>query len=278
MGSSITTSTITNSTINASTITSRQVNVNGDITATQVNINTISSIAGNNLNIYSALGTTSFFQNGVNKMEIATGGLSMFATLNMYLGNVIYLYNTANSNTWTQIAGGTNGNSWSIQQSGGYNYEIRYLNSTGSFTVTSDRNSKKNIEFIPDGILDKYIKLKPCYFHYNLETDETADKNIGFIAQDVQEFFMNTHIVSKNNDGILSVNYGNFITLSIKAIQEQNVIVQSLQSTVQQQATEITALQLTVASQSTQVLQAQLTAQQIQIVQLMQRLSAAGIA
>lgn len=83
----------------------------------------------------------------------------------------------------------------------------------------------------------------------------------------------------------MQLNYSEIIPVVVKAMQEQNVSIQEQSTKIQQQATqiqkqatEITALQLTVASQSTQVLQAQLTAQQIQIAQLMQRLSAAGIA
>jgi len=64
----------------------------------------------------------------------------------------------------------------------------------------------------------------------------------------------------------------------IYTVQQQQANIALLKSENQTQATEITALQATVAAQSTQVLQAQVNAQQIQIAQLLARLSAAGIA
>jgi len=192
-------------------------------------------------NIYIGYGANS--ANGTNTAEIVigqsqgfgsntttfTGACYLVNSFNIRSSNGLVLWNSANNNTWTLNAGGTSGNSFGMTQTGGNNYEIRYLNSSGVFSVTSDRTRKKNIEPI-EPILDKFLQLKPSYFHYTVEEDETKDKSLGLIAQEVEEIFKNDTIVSKNNEGIYSLNYGNFTILSIKAIQEQHAKITSLEA------------------------------------------------
>ena len=86
---------------------------------------------------------------------------------------------------------------------------------------------------------------------------------------------MEIELVGKGNQ-VMGIQQ-NLVPYLVKAIQEQQQIIQ-------QQSTQLTALQSTVAAQSTQVLQSQVTAQQIQIAQLMsqiqtltERLAAANI-
>lgn len=76
----------------------------------------------------------------------------------------------------------------------------------------------------------------------------------------------------------LFISGNNVLPYIIYVVQQQQAEIASLKSKNAAQSNEITALQSTVAQQSTQVLQAQVNAQQIQIAQLLSRLSAAGIA
>ena len=196
--------------------------------------------------------------------NISSGGASAGSLINFYTAGVVRAtfndtglqlaqayqiqLNSSSGSTWTVLAGGTSNNSFRISQSGGYYYELQYLNATGVWYSSSDRNLKKNIELIEDGILDKYLQLKPSYFHYNLQEDETKDKNIGLIAQEVVSLFPNDRIVKLNDEGNYMMDYGNFTVLSIKAIQEQNKLIVNLQTQITTQATQITDLQAQLAS------------------------------
>lgn len=124
----------------------------------------------------------------------------------------------------------------------GKNDMIMFNNGGGVFSVISDRNAKKNIQPIEDGVLENYLQLKPSYFHYNQQQYETAYKSIGLIAQDIAGLFDNTNIVTKNEDGVYSVDYGNFTVLSIKAIQEQNKLFVSQQQEITELKSQLASL------------------------------------
>ena len=249
-----------------------------DSTGLTVNTGNISTPAtcsiysggGGNINfIASNSGVIGFYNNSSGLVHIAnmnSGGLEFFN------GKGITLNNAGNANAWYCFNGGSTINAYSLQQGGGNLYELRYLNSTGVFTVPSDRNKKKNIEPI-ESILDKYVQLKPSYYHYKLQEDETVDKNIGLIAQDVVQLFNNKTIVSQNDEGVYSLDYGNFTILTIKAVQEQHALVVAQATQIESQQTRISSLELQLASASTEI-----TSLQTQLSQVLQRLSAAGIA
>ncbi|WP_437439950.1 tail fiber domain-containing protein [Maribacter dokdonensis] len=94
--------------------------------------------------------------------------------------------------------------------------------STGAFTVSSDRRLKKDIEPLPS-VLDKVSLLKPSTYVY--KSDTTKTKTLGLIAQDVQPLF--PELVSKSDgDGMLGVNYSGFSVVALRAIQEQQFIIE----------------------------------------------------
>jgi hypothetical protein len=147
-------------------------------------INFMNNTGNDGFSFYNRVATTTSSR----LLTINSGGITLPAAKGITLVST-------STNSWFNFIGSTS--SYSLQQGGGYLYELAYLNSTGTFTVTSDKNSKKNIEPI-EPILVNYLQLKPSYFHYNLQEDETTDKSIGLIAQDVAELFNNKNIINKN--------------------------------------------------------------------------------
>ena len=81
-----------------------------------------------------------------------------------------------------------------------------------------------------NGVLNKVLQLQPVTYRYNSEK-ETAQRSMGFIAQDVQDLF--PELVTRNplrdgKGGYLAVNYAGFGVLAVKSIQEQQVQIDEL--------------------------------------------------
>ena len=101
---------------------------------------------------------------------------------------------------------------------------------TNSFTISpagafssSDVRLKENIESIPNA-LDKIKQVEGR--KYNFKSDRQKDVHYGVIAQDLQKLF--PHLVKKNEQGYLSVNYQELIPVLIEALKEQQHTISQL--------------------------------------------------
>jgi len=101
--------------------------------------------------------------------------------------------------------------------------------SDGAYGHTSDRTLKKNIEPI-GSVLSKVMELKPSRYHMKTQED-SEEKSLGFIAQDVQEIFPNMGIVVTSKEH-LGLYYEDFGVLAIAAIQEQQQLIKDQQRTI----------------------------------------------
>jgi len=112
-----------------------------------------------------------------------------------------------------------------------------YVN--GSVVHTSDRRLKKDINTINYG-LDEILALTPV--SYNWKNRDQDYKSLGLIAQDVQPIIK--EIVHQNNldNNMLSVSYTELIPVLIKAIQEQQEIIENQDSKIVKQNSEIKTL------------------------------------
>ncbi|MBC7774383.1 MAG: tail fiber domain-containing protein, partial [Phycisphaerae bacterium] len=134
-----------------------------------------------------------------------------------------------------------NGNFWEFSASP-VDGSLQLFNSTlgggvpaGTFTaagfyIPSDRRLKTDIEAISSGVLAKLMQLKAVSYRYTAE-QANAKHSLGFLAQDVQAVF--PELVGQSIDrfgkkGYLSVNYGGFGVLAVKAIQEQQAEIEGL--------------------------------------------------
>jgi len=124
---------------------------------------------------------------------------------------------------------------WSIYASTNlyFLYSADPENGTGGAYVTpagvwtnSDLKFKHSINDLSIG-LKEVLKLRPVT--YVLNSFPEKGENIGFIAQELQEQVPLVVEFDKENKG-LCVNYVQIIPVLTKAIQEQNVIVETLQS------------------------------------------------
>jgi hypothetical protein len=101
-----------------------------------------------------------------------------------------------------------------------------YCTPSGIWTNASDIKFKNNIENITYG-LNEVLQLRPI--SYNLKELPDRRKQLGFIAQELKEHIPAIVEFDEGNDGFC-VSYTEIIPVLAKAIQEQNVIVQKLES------------------------------------------------
>lgn len=103
----------------------------------------------------------------------------------------------------------------------------------------SDARLKQNIKSVPKGSLDKIMKLNPVSYQYKSSVDIDQRQRFGLLAQDVQKIFPEVVVsedvdVDKHGNIIrtksenLSMNYIELIPHLIKALQEQQKIIDEL--------------------------------------------------
>jgi hypothetical protein len=106
---------------------------------------------------------------------------------------------------------------------------------TGVYTAVSDKNLKKNITSL-NPVLEKISKLTA--FNYNLIGSGDQDKkSIGFMAQDVLPYFPELvfHQRDRETDKpFLMMDYAGFGVIAIKAIQEQQALIDALRSELEE--------------------------------------------
>ncbi len=104
---------------------------------------------------------------------------------------------------------------------------------TGTYSTISDFRLKENIQPLHP-ILKKIGKIKIARFTFKKDQDKTPQ--IGYIAQNLKKTF--PEFVQKNQNNYYSVNYAGMSSIAIKAIQEQQKIIQQLQhkTTAQQKS------------------------------------------
>jgi hypothetical protein len=150
--------------------------------------------------------------------------------------------------------GGT-GNRWSI------------VYATNGTINTSDRRLKENIQPLSYGLND-ILELETVSYNWiNKKTD--SKKHLGLIAQDVQRIIPEVVDVANDEQKSLGLAYTELIPVTIKAIQEQQEIIES-------QKAEIEALKATISKlqNSSSSTQAQLDLMKAQIERLTEILTA----
>ncbi|MDH3710817.1 MAG: tail fiber domain-containing protein, partial [Cyclobacteriaceae bacterium] len=68
---------------------------------------------------------------------------------------------------------------------------------------------------------------------YQFKADKTQELHFGVIAQELQELF--PHLVKKNQQGYLSVNYLELIPVLIEAIKEQQILIEQLTTSLKEE-------------------------------------------
>lgn len=100
-----------------------------------------------------------------------------------------------------------------------------YVDTEIANAISSDRRLKKNIQPL-NNTLQGVLRLKPS--QYNWKDPLKGGKSYGLIAQELAEVYPD--LVRERSDGYLGIDYYELIPLLIKAVQEQQLQIQQLQS------------------------------------------------
>lgn len=100
-----------------------------------------------------------------------------------------------------------------------------FKDDTGEYIEVSDRGLKKDVQGM-ETVLEKINKLEPVSYRYKSNNDESS-KIVGLMAQEVHEQFPELASV---NEGHMGIAYSKLSVVAIKAIQEQQEIIEDLQA------------------------------------------------
>ncbi len=190
-------------------------------------------------NYNSAFGDYALYSNNTGILNTASGTSAL--RLNTTGSN-----NTANGyNSGSALTTGNNntmiGNN-AQPTSGGVSNQIRIGNANitsahiqVAWTISSDFRWKSDIKNTNLG-LDFINKLRPV--SYYRDNDESKKTEYGFIAQEIEEALTNSGafnngIITKNDKGMYGVRYNDFISIMVKAIQEQHQQIENLKNEIE---------------------------------------------
>jgi hypothetical protein len=171
-----------------------------------------------------------------------TTGVGGYDSIGFHFGtatvaaSVLQLNRTAGSNTVT-----TTGNVGILTTTATYPLTVNGqpgANGYTAFTNYSDIRLKENvIDFMPTGSLDKIKQLRPVSFNYNsltgYDSASLARTNSGFIAQELQEVCPEMiGTIQINNTEYLDTNTSNLNLYLVRAIQEQQQIIEDLKNRI----------------------------------------------
>ena len=185
-----------------------------DATSVSLLPNGFKAVVANGVNGYVGIGETNLTDASLRVLQKEGG---------------ILLQNENNGNFWEFSASPADGSLQLFNSTLGGGFPAGTFTAAGLY-VPSDRRLKTDIEAISSGILAKLMQLKPVSYRYIAEAAD-ANHSLGFLAQDVQSLF--PELVAQSNDrngkkGYLSINYGGFGVLAVKAIQEQQSEIEAL--------------------------------------------------
>ena len=116
-----------------------------------------------------------------------------------------------------------------------------FVDDNGDWNAFSDMSLKEDIR-IYKNVLDNILKLEVSTYHYKWNT--TGKSSFGLIAQNVVRYFPEIVSESQDKEGqkLLAISYAKTGVLAIKAIQEQQEIIETQQKRIDAQQ-EINELQ-----------------------------------
>jgi len=194
---------------------------------------TLTADAGNTV----GSSAVTFETDGTERMRINSAGQLLVGTSSNASGTRVHI--DGGSSNLGQLglrnSSATSGNYWRIGQNSDSHYThynqsgtgVYILNGGTSWSGNSDETIKENIVELT-GVLDKVRNFR-CV-EYNLISDETNSKKIGFIAQDWQEDY--SQVISQDENGKLGMAYTETIPVLLKAIQEQQTLIESLEARI----------------------------------------------
>jgi predicted phage tail protein len=144
-----------------------------------------------------------------------------------YLDSYLYWYPEAHA-TYSLLCGAS-GNHW-------LNFQV-WANAPGvssSWSILSDADAKRDVEVVSDPLLGRLLQLQPKSYSYI----DKLEKEIGFVAQDVQPLFPDTvrllpDLEGGKEGGRLALIYDHITVINTKCIAETAAMIDALAGRVE---------------------------------------------
>jgi len=126
-----------------------------------------------------------------------------------------------------------------------YNNALRgtFNSTTGAYVAVSDSRLKKDINELSP-VLSNVIQLKTYTYHL-LDNDSQDPYSYGLMAQELEKVFpdMVSRIEPGKKESLLGINYSNLGVIAIKAIQEQQQVIDAQNKRIIEQEARLKALE-----------------------------------
>lgn len=220
-------------------------------------------------NLNSSIGERSMFSATTSTLNVAMGSRALFNTTtgsrNTAIGSQAMLSNSiGNNNTavgYNAMVLSTGTNNTAIGYNAALpinnannqvrigNSSVTYAGAQVAWSVTSDSRWKEDIKKSNLG-LDFINQLNPVsYIRKSEDTETTKQKReYGFIAQELEQTLNNNNakdngIITKDDEGMLSVRYNDLLAPMVKAIQELNEKNKNQEKLIQELLTRVENLE-----------------------------------
>ena len=110
-----------------------------------------------------------------------------------------------------------------------------YLYGNGTNSFSSDERLKKGIETTRDGYIDDIKKLRVVKYHWK-DQDENSSKELGLIAQEVEQVFpglIKEHELEGGAEDVKHIKFSVIPMILLKGIQEQQTQIEKLTTRIQ---------------------------------------------
>jgi len=169
---------------------------------------------------------------GSERMRILSAGQVVMGRSNDF-GSLGYKFQVDFSGTTTGILVASDATAsktalyMSDKNVGGSAGTITYDGTSAQYNTSSDYRLKENIQPLANG-LARVQQLNPVQFDW-IETGGTSE---GFIAHEAQEVFAEAVSGEKDGTEMQGMDYGRITPLLVKAIQEQQTLIESLEARI----------------------------------------------
>jgi hypothetical protein len=209
------------------------------------------SVQNNLFGSIEAWGSTVLNQNGGNydfRVESDSYSHALFvdaSSNNILFGRETHSWTANNVMIASAVNGGisvTANGDWGLQMAGQNSERIRFFSSAGgsvtvgnvsvstsgtTYSTTSDRRLKKDIETITDGT-DKLMAMNPVT--HGWKADPEADAVHGFIAQEMMDIVPEAVSGDPEGDEMMSMDYGRITPVLVAALQDANKKIAELET------------------------------------------------
>jgi len=169
---------------------------------------------------------------GAEKMRITSGGLALLGRSTDFgsLGYKLQVDNDAGTTLILVASGNTSTKTALVMRDKNQGVaagSITFDDLAAQYNTSSDYRLKENIQPLANG-LARVQQLNPVQFDW-IATGRTSE---GFIAHEAQEVFAEAVSGEKDGTEMQGMDYGRITPLLVKAIQEQQTLIESLEARI----------------------------------------------